>query len=214
MAENEYPVPDDIRREYDEAVGLLERCEHEEARIILSTLLERFPDEPRLVYSLGITYYHEDGDATRAKEYFLKAIELAPGLSVALSAISTLYGSTGKYEESAEYARRAIRALPQNAAAWNTLGLYYVRVGRVEVGLDYFIAAYAFDRDNSASAYNAACALTELGRYDEALKYLEKALVTIKRIDEAKNDPVFDTISETTGFVELIKKAEKVFGAK
>ncbi|MCP4229820.1 MAG: hypothetical protein GY771_06690 [bacterium] len=65
MGETEYPVPDEIEQEYAEAVRSLKEYKWRPARAILLSLLERYPEEPRLLNSLGNTYF-----ASEAKKRF------------------------------------------------------------------------------------------------------------------------------------------------
>lgn len=206
---NEYPVPDEIERQYDEATRLLKGYEYKAARAVLLGLLEQFPEEPRILNSLGNTYFAGGDDYNEAERYFLKALRYAPYLSSALSNIASLYCFIGRMEESAEYARRAVEIHPAEAKSWNTLGLYHIRKGQIETALDYFVAAYNYDNEYTIAAYNAACSMVELGRYDEALDYLGKALINERHYHEALQDPAFDPIRENPVFIELMNNARE-----
>jgi len=204
-----YPVEAEIEPVYERALALIESGEHEKARRVLLGLLELWPDEPRLINSVGVTYFREGGDAEEAERYFREALKRAPDFSPALSNLSSLFGSLERFDESAEYARRAIKCNPESAIPWMNLGLYYVRLGDLRSGLEYFLAAYSFDDGYLPAAYNAACTLTELGRVEEALEYLEKAAGNDRLYEAALNDPVLAPLRELPEFDEIEARARK-----
>ncbi|UCE26671.1 MAG: tetratricopeptide repeat protein [Candidatus Coatesbacteria bacterium] len=199
-----HPVNAEIEPVYEKALALIDSGEHEKARRVLMGLVELYPDEPRLLNSIGATYFQEEGDAVEAERYFREALKRAPDLSPALANLSSLFGSLERFDEAAEYARRAIKYNPESAIPWMNLGLYYVRLGDLKSGLEYFLAAYSFDDGYLPAAYNAACALTELGRTDEALEYLKKAAVKKRLREGALDDPVLAPLRESQEFKEII----------
>lgn len=209
MNETEYPIPSEIESVYEKARLLREQNEQESARTVLHGLLELFPEEPRVLNSIGTTYLDEEGGEEEAEKYFLLTLKYAPDFGDALSNLSGLYSRTGRYEEAAEYARRAIKAYPKFAPPWMTLGLYYARRGEIKTALDYFLAAYSRDESYSLAAYNAACALSELGRYEEAFEYLKKSLVLQRNLEHAKIDPNLAPLRDFPEFGRIIADAEK-----
>ena len=208
-SENKYPIPAEIKYVYDRAVLLRKENRQESARRVLLGLLELYPEEPRILNLVATTYLDEEGGEEEAEKYFLRSLEYAPDFGDALSNLSGLYSRLGRYEESAGCARRAIKANPKNGAPWMTLGLYYARSGEIKTALEYFLAAYSRDESYSLAAYNAACALSELGRYNEAFEYLEKSLVLRRNLEYAKTDHNLAPLREYPEFGRIIAEAEK-----
>lgn len=211
--EEYYPLPSPILPVYYKAVELRKQNREEEAREILLGLLARYPEEPRLLNSVGNTYFSEDGDLEKAEQYYLKVLGFAPDFSHTLSNLSSLYSRTGRFEQAADYARRAIKAEPDSAAPWTTLGLYYLRKGETDIALHYFVGGYSRDNTYKIAAYNAACALSLLGRFDEALEYLEQAIVEKPLFDLVKGDADLEPMRDLPEFERLTAETEKRFSS-
>jgi tetratricopeptide (TPR) repeat protein len=212
--DGEYLVPDDIKIAYRAAVDLNKKGEYKLARVELAKLLEKYPEEPRLLNSLANTFARVQEDREQAVGYYDKALELAPNFAPALNNLSALYSALGLYEKAAKYARRAIKINPKSPVPWNTLGLYYVRNGDVEIGLGYFLASYTYDNGYYIAAFNAACAFTELGSIEEALDYLEKSLHDVRLYHDALKDPILDPLRGLSEFEAIINEAaERLVGS-
>lgn len=207
--EGEYPIPSEIKSAFDKALRLREQYEHESARRVLLEILEMFPEEPRILHMIGTTYLDEEGREEEAEKYFLLTLRYAPDFGVTLANISGLYSRLGRFEKSAEYARRAIKVNNETGLPWMTLGLYYARKGNVETALDYFLAAYSRDEDYSLAIYNAACALVDLCRYEEAFEYLEKSLVLRRVLEHAKTDASLEPLRKCPEYDRIISEAEE-----
>jgi len=207
--EKEYPVPAEIKSEFDRAKLLQKRNEHTAALKVLLGLLDQYPEEPRLLISAASSYVVAGYGLEEAEGYFLKALDCAPHCLSVLICVSSYYGRLKQYEKAAEYARRAIRVDTRSAAPWIVLGLYYARKGEIETGLDYFRAAYSRGDDKILSAFNIGCALTELGRFKEALEYLTVAISDQNTHARAKIDPSLDSLRELPEFKRIMSEAEQ-----
>lgn len=204
-----YPVPEEIAVPYKKAVNLNKRGEYESARYELLELVELYPNEPRLLNSLANTYARLKDEAEKGIQYYLKALEVAPDFTPALVNLASLYSALGRYGEAAEYARRALTLDRASPAAWNAIGLYYARTGDVSTALDYFLASYSYDNNYAVAAFNAACALTELGRLEEALKYMEISLGDERLLEDAATDPSLNDLRAIPEFKTILDKARK-----
>jgi len=206
---DKYPVPTEIKFEYDRALRLREQNEQIGARNIFLGLLDQYPEEPRLLFSIANTYLTDGREIEKAEAYYLEALQYAPDFLPALSNLGSLYSRLGRFEEAAEYARRTMRIDAGSAAPWLVLGLYYVRKGEIETGLDYFRAGYSRGDDKIRCGFNIGCALTDLGRFTEALEYLAEAIVTQNAFDRAKTDPTLDPLRELPEFKRIMSEAEQ-----
>ncbi len=76
---------------------------------------------------------------------------------------------------------KIIKIEPKNAQALNALGYTMVdRSDRLEEGLDYIQRAYKINPDDAATLDSLGWAHYRMGNYDEAVKYLRKALDKLK----------------------------------
>jgi tetratricopeptide (TPR) repeat protein len=207
--ESKYPVHEEIAVPYKKAVSLNNSGKYKSARRELLELVEMYPDEPRILNSLGNTYARLKDDVEKGIECYLKALEIAPDFTPALVNLASLYSALGRYSGAVMYARRALTLDRKSPAAWNTIGLYYARTGDVPTALDYFLASYSYDNDYVIAAFNAACALTELGRLEEALKYLEISLVDKRLLEDATTDSSLEALRTLPEFKAILDKAKK-----
>lgn len=208
----EHPVPMAVKAVYKKAVELNKRGEYMKARRVLSKLVSQYPREPRLLNSLANTYARIKEDREKAFEYYLRALEYAPDFSPVLNNLSALYSALSRFDESAEYARRAIKSDRESPASWNALGVYYARKGNVKIALTYFLASYSFDNKYLIAAFNAACALTELGRLEEALKYLDISLGDIRLFQDVSEDRALAPLREHPDFKKIVAEAAERLG--
>jgi len=212
MPEDKYPLPDEIADDYEKAEGLRLKGAYDDARAIIEGLLESYPDHPKLWNCLCSIYFSE-GDYQKAEKLFLKTLYYAPHNPRVYNNLSRTYANLGEQGKSLKYARRAIRLDPKSPRSWNTLGLYYVGNGELEAAVDYFIAACYCDEDELEAAFNAACALCQLGETEDALRFLEKSLEHEFFLEYALKDETLDTLRGHPEFERLIAEATERYGA-
>jgi tetratricopeptide (TPR) repeat protein len=211
MGEDTNPIPGEIRDDYEKAEELRLKGAYDDAKAIVEGLLERYPEHPKLWNCLGSIYFSE-GNYEKAEELFLKTLYFAPHNPKVYNNLSRTYRNLGETGRSAEYARRAIRLDPKSPRSWNTLGLFYVGKGELEIAVDYFIAACYCDADELEAAFNAACALCQLGETEDALRFLEKSLEHEFFLNYALKDETLDPLRGHPGFENLIAEARGRFG--
>jgi tetratricopeptide (TPR) repeat protein len=105
--------------------------------------------------------------------------------------------------------RLAVR-LPQDDEVLKVLGDLYTRVGRFEKGLETDHRLVALCPDDALVWYNLGCSLALLGKRDEALKALSRA-VTLGYGDYEYmiSDNDLRTLREERAFKTLIKRIAK-----
>ncbi len=87
--------------------------------------------------------------------------------------------------------------------------MYYAFKGQIETALGYLLAAYSHDNRYSIAAYNAACALTELERHEEALHYLEVSLADGRFYRDAKDDQSLNPLRDNPEFKRIMSEARQ-----
>ncbi|MFN3698655.1 MAG: DUF3857 domain-containing protein, partial [Dictyoglomus sp.] len=94
----------------------------------------------------------------------------------------TFYGFLlGEYnysEEGEEYLKRAEKIKPNSAVIKYLLGRLYLQSGNIEIGKKYIIESYSIAKKLKANIYFLALYALEHGRYEEALRYLERAEIS------------------------------------
>jgi tetratricopeptide (TPR) repeat protein len=203
-----YPIPEDFKSPYDEAISAMERGEYDDARFLLERLLLECPEHPRILNALGETLRRKR-DYETAENYYFRAITTAPDYAYAYNNLSLMYSCMGDADKAAEYARLSMQIMNSSPIPWHTLGIYYMARKQLRVALDYLLAAYSYDPNYTKAAYNAACCYALLGETDRAFEFLEKSLDSPERIAKAEQDDDLAEIREHPGFKQVIEKAKK-----
>jgi tetratricopeptide (TPR) repeat protein len=141
----------------------------------LESLLAEAPDDPELLYNLGVLH-GEAQEVDEALAYMHRALEKQPDHAGALNYIGYTWAESGSnLDEAEEYINRALQIRPDDGYITDSLGwIYYMR----------------------------ARPLLESGRHADARVYLERALRELERATELTGgDPV---ISEHLGDVYLL----------
>lgn len=140
--------------------------------------LAAFPDDLEILYARALSWERGD-DIPRAEADLRRILVIDPESVAALNALGyTLADRTDRYQEALELINRARAAEPDNAAITDSYGWVLYRLGRHEEALVALRQAFALQKDAEIAAHLAEV-LWELGRRDEARKYLDEA----ERID-------------------------------
>jgi tetratricopeptide (TPR) repeat protein len=210
-----YPVSGGIAGDYEKARELVEEEEYDAAEALLDTILELEPDHPRVMFTLGVLFFHskarspdEQEGFRKSEETMLKVVEIAPDFAEAYSFLSIVYRRTGRILEAAKQLEIAMRLKAESAENWTSLGLYYALERDYKTALEYFLAAYSIDPEYYVAAYNAACVYAESRDTEKALEYLELGLKSKRLVSGAQKDNDFDAIRGLPEFKEIIAAAK------
>jgi len=110
------------------ALQLLAAGQLDEARIYLEELLRQDPDNPDLLYNLGLCYV-DLGQLDRGIELLLRCLEFAPQHSHACVALGIAYLKLGDLPRAKEYSTQALAADPSNPVALKNLGAIFGQEG-------------------------------------------------------------------------------------
>ncbi|MFE8069702.1 tetratricopeptide repeat protein [Marinobacteraceae bacterium S3BR75-40.1] len=108
------PLPPEQAAKVETARQAVQQGRYQDARAILTALLQTYPDHPDLRANLGIVekaLKHEDA----AREQFEKALESSPGHAVAANNLALLEQHSGDFKQARTLLERAIEANPDNA---------------------------------------------------------------------------------------------------
>jgi tetratricopeptide (TPR) repeat protein len=134
-----------------------------------------------------------ESDYQKAKEHFLRAIELRPGYGDALSSLGGLFRREGNYEQALEYYEQAYRADPGWSYPLGNAASLAWYLGKLDLARHYYTLTEA------ASAVRLIDPHSEIfwDYYDLALSQL-----VLRKTDEAKKN-YQKAIGETPGAVQF-----------
>lgn len=116
--------------------------------------------------------YESQGNLVAAMTYYQKALQIDPNDYRTLLSCGRLHDRQGEFRQAETYYQRAIASQPGNPAAWNDLGMCYARNGDPDAAVTALGNAAAAQPQNPLYRNNLAALLTDLQRYDEALRHL------------------------------------------
>jgi serine/threonine protein kinase/tetratricopeptide (TPR) repeat protein len=168
-----------------------------------------------LAYSNLGTCRYLLGDFPEASASFGKAITLAPGdyrNHVFLGdSLTWTPGQTEKarqaYESSIPLAEGVLHVNPRDTDAMGLLALCYARVGRRGEAAELSERTVLLDPENESVLHRAAVVTLILGRRDESLRLLARAVERGYGTVEIRADPEFSTLRNDTRFQRLLSGA-------
>ena len=132
------------QRVYANAMQFLRTGDLHRAERLLRNLLERFPNDLGVLYSLAEIGF-KTGRSDLVIEKMRRCIELAPDDGGAYHNLGDALRSTGHHDEAIVELNNAIRLMPNPAAAHNSLGLTFKDLGRMTESISAFRTATALD---------------------------------------------------------------------
>jgi tetratricopeptide (TPR) repeat protein len=169
----------------------------------LASAKERFPTKYQVPYLTGLLRSDEK-QYTNAVVLFAEAEKLAkedPEESKLSSAFYFSYGSAceraGDEERAASLFRQAIELDPNNHNAYNYLGYMWADKGvRLDESMELIQKALKLEPDNGAYLDSLGWVLYRMGRYEEALPNLQRAVAALKKDDDQEDATVLDHLAE------------------
>ncbi|MCY4218806.1 MAG: hypothetical protein OXE56_06005 [Gammaproteobacteria bacterium] len=167
----------------------------EESRALLDDLVQREPDNSRLLYRRGLLF--SNMDLLDLHEIDMrKVIELEPENAYAYNALGyVLADKTNRYEEAYDLINRAMELRPNDPYITDSLGWVYYRLGNNELAIQYLTEASELLWDAEIAAHLGEV-LWITDQREEANDLWDRALEdfpdhpilneTIKRLREAK----------------------------
>jgi tetratricopeptide (TPR) repeat protein len=159
----------------DQAFKLLQSGQIDQARIYLEELLRQDPENPDLLYNLGLCYV-DMGQLDRGTEMLQRCLMHAPEHSHACVALGIAYQKMGDLLQAKEYALRALEADSKNPVALKNLGAIFGQEGDSLRALYYLRRSFEIDTQDPQTVYGMAFACLELGDIEQAQKYFQKVL--------------------------------------
>jgi TolB-like protein/Tfp pilus assembly protein PilF len=123
------------------------------------------------------------GRFQEAVKMFERASTLRPEDYQAPGFLAQAYGSLGFVEQRDAGLRRALKLMedrlelnPDDARAANLAAAFLARLGDLQKSVEYADRSLAIDPEDPMLLYNVSCTYVALGRFDDAMKCLERAV--------------------------------------
>jgi len=160
---------------FDLALKLIAAGRMDEARIYLEELLHQDPDNPDLLYNLGLCYV-DLGQLDKGIELLGRCLELSPRHSHACVALGIAYQKKGDLAQAREATSRALAIDPENPVALKNLGAILGREGDSLKALYYLRQSYQVDPQDPQTVYGLAFAYMEMRDIEQAQKHFQEVL--------------------------------------
>ena len=146
-----------------------------EAKTLLDSSLNRFPNESELLFA-RVLYYDFQGDKAGSERDLQQIIRMQPDDSRALNHLGyMLADQTTRFEEALELIERAIAISPDDPAIIDSLAWAQYKLGRYEDALGNLRRAFAVFPDHEVASHLGEV-LWQMGREEEATQVWEDAL--------------------------------------
>jgi arylsulfatase A-like enzyme/Tfp pilus assembly protein PilF len=154
-------------------IYLHETGQHKKSIAVLQAVLAEDPDHAEALNYLGISYWRS-GQYEKAIPSFKKLIALDSGYASAYNNLGSVYLSQKQYELAAKHFTNAIKYDPKLAGPYNGLGVISANKGDDSIAIENWIKAVELDSQQYDALYNLGILLTQVGRFEEAILYLER----------------------------------------
>ena len=155
-----------------------------EALAFYEQALARSPNDPSICALLGATA-GRCRQPKLAEQFYRLAVQLEPNEPAHLNNLAGVLRDLGRFDDAIELLRQRLYLNPELAALWNTLGTVVQEQGDAETAQTFLAEAARLDPKNPGARHNAALALADLGRFEEAEAALDVAL-TLADSDAAR----------------------------
>jgi len=171
------------RKELQRAVALFNEGRLATAELIVAELESRHPNDVEVAHFGGVLA-NRMGRFDIAVQRLGRAVRADPRRAKAHAALAFALEQSGRMTEARDAYAAAIAADPRFAQAHNGIGVVLVKMGAPAAALPHFDRAAALDAASVEPRLNAARALLDMGRDDEAAtKFRDGA--RLARTDEA-----------------------------
>ncbi|MAX07925.1 MAG: hypothetical protein CMQ08_08150 [Gammaproteobacteria bacterium] len=146
-----------------------------EAKSLLDSSLNRFPNESELLFA-RVLYYDSQGDKAGSERDLQQIIRMQPDDSRALNHLGyMLADQTNRFEEALKLVERAIAISPDDPAIIDSLAWAQYKLGYYEEALSNLRRAFAVFPDHEVASHLGEV-LWQMGREEEATQVWEDAL--------------------------------------
>lgn len=169
----------------------LQNGELAKAEVMLKRALKLKPDSAETLYLLGQVYTQESKPVD-ALDQLVRAHKFAPENTDVIYSLARVSMSQNYYEDSIPLLESGLQLAPERTDLHAALGESYFMSGKVDKAIEEFKHLIELDPSARSYAFLGLC-YRQLGRFDEARKYLEEGL---------KKDPHNGACLFNMGYIE------------
>ncbi len=138
-------------------------------------VMEKSPKRPEVHNYLGMEFRSE-GKREKAKQHFLKAIELGSLHAPPYNNLGMMYMVEGEYAKAERYYMQALKLDPANEVVHSNLGNVYFSMGRIEESITHYKKAIKLKPNFPEAHNNLGAAYKKKGMLEEAGKEHQRAI--------------------------------------
>ncbi len=154
-----------------------------ELKIAANDILKNDPENPDALNALALSYRNL-GDSTKAKETFIKLVNLGPSKDYIFSNAGNLFYDLGNISQALQCHKHALKLNPNNLNSLNQIGLALSNQGKDEEAIKYYSKSISINKNIEASYDNLGNSLRNLQRYKEAADAYEKSNKVLSRCNQ------------------------------
>ena len=177
--------PDAIKAHYSAALILLHLGRAEEAERRLRHALDLNPDNHAVQHATGLALSRL-GRLGEAQRHHRRALEIEPRYPQAHVSLGGILMDLGRLEEAELHLGRALELAPRRSGSRMILAALKFRRQRYEEALDLYRSVAGMEPGNAMAWSGAGAALHYLGRHEEALRSIDRALALDPALEEAR----------------------------
>lgn len=199
---------------YDERDKAMDDMEIEMSMRIARHRLAINPDDPQALSILSY-YQYLAQDYNGARKTYDHYIELFPDDPAGYNNKALIYKREGEYQKEESLYRIALALAPGDTTAMNNLGVNLAHQHRFEEALAVMRELEITDPRDAYADLHRAKIHAEMGKDEEALRYLEKSLEGMSRLDtlheiefrqDIRLDPSFEKLRDTYRFRAILDR--------
>ena len=122
--------------------------------------------------------YQQDANLDKAKDSYLKVLEIMPEHVYSLTSLGTVYISLSQPKQAVPFLERAIVIYPKNHESHYLLAQAYIALGQIDKAIQELKTTLEIKPKLGIASHTLGLIYTNLGKYKEAIEHLQKASET------------------------------------
>ncbi|HUF49885.1 MAG TPA: tetratricopeptide repeat protein [Longimicrobiales bacterium] len=169
------PAPVIRNVSYRDAESVYRKGRYGDAAELFGVYVEEQPDHGQGHYMLGLSAW-KSGDHDRAERALQRAVELDGESVKARTNLGRVLLEQGRPHDALPHIEKAVELAAESPEVWRVLGNVKAELSRHDEALDAYRSALVRNENDAWSMNNYALVLIQLGRYQDALPPLARAV--------------------------------------